>query len=36
MNERFMFLWNDGLVWKVDLCTQERTQLGLLISMNEK
>lgn len=36
MNEKYIFLWNDGYSWKIDVETQERSQMKLCISLNEK
>lgn len=36
MNADWLFLWNDGFVWKFHLLTHERTKMDLYISLNEK
>jgi hypothetical protein len=36
MNSRYLFLWNDGYAWKIDLETHEKSRMSLAISLNEK
>jgi hypothetical protein len=36
MNAQYLFLWNDGYVWKVSLATRLKTRMSLAISLNEK
>ena len=35
MNELYIFFWNNGSVWKLDLATKKRTKLSLYISEKE-
>jgi hypothetical protein len=33
MNEKFIFIWNDGNVWKINLQTTVKTMMDIAISL---
>lgn len=35
MNESFIFFWNGGHIWKINLESKERTKINLIISEKE-
>ena len=35
MNEKYIFIWNKGHIWKIDLETQERSKMDVTISEDE-